>query len=266
MKRVLAVFLLLLLAVPAFAKDQPIIMTWPSVEKPFVRFTFGKFNKIGSLGNQNSYSVEVVAENLWGKPIPEASFDVYFFSKDNIRIGSGHIYLTQVGVKETVRFVMPFGGAGAQPATLKLSPDRLPKELSPAEPARKVRLTVYSIPAGAKLALDGVDQGETPKQVEMANGKHVLTFAMEGYKTGNYPVEIGPNDVSGGTVSYELGGVAHDTIELRDGTTLNGDLEVVDATSVQVRIGGRIQTFERNQVKRIMMVEREAPPALPAAK
>jgi hypothetical protein len=49
----------------------------------------------------------------------------------------------------------------------------------------------------------------------------------------------------------------HDTVELRDGTVLNGDLESVSATEVVVRMGGKDQQYDRNLVKKIMLVERE---------
>jgi hypothetical protein len=49
----------------------------------------------------------------------------------------------------------------------------------------------------------------------------------------------------------------HDTVELRDGSVLNGDLESVSATEVVVRVGGSMQRLNRNQVKRILLVERD---------
>jgi hypothetical protein len=69
-------------------------------------------------------------------------------------------------------------------------------------------------------------------------------------------VEVAPDDASGGSVSYELGTSAHDTIELRDGTVLTGDLLSVTPTDVTVRIAGAAQRFDRNQIKRILLVER----------
>jgi hypothetical protein len=39
---------------------------------------------------------------------------------------------------------------------------------------------------------------------------------------------------------------------------LTGDLESVSATEVVVRAGGKDLSYDRNQVKRIVMVEREA--------
>jgi len=69
-------------------------------------------------------------------------------------------------------------------------------------------------------------------------------------------MEIGSDDASGGSVSYELGASAHDTIELRDGTVLSGDLQSISATEVVVRAGGKDLSYDRNQVKRITLVER----------
>ena len=49
----------------------------------------------------------------------------------------------------------------------------------------------------------------------------------------------------------------HDTIELRDGSVLSGDLLSINGMQVQIRIGGRSQGFDRNQVKRILSTERD---------
>src|SRR5262249_15015136 len=97
------------------------------------------------------------------------------------------------------------------------------------------------------------------KMIEVGVGKHILEFGKEGFNTGHFPLEISPNDVSGGSVSYELGTSAHDTIELRDGSVLSGDLESISSTDVVVRTGGALQHLNRNQVKRVSLVERDAP-------
>ena len=60
-------------------------------------------------------------------------------------------------------------------------------------------------------------------------------------------------------MSYELGTSAHDTVELRDGSVLSGDVESVSPTEVVVRIGGTLQHLSRNQVKRIALIERDTP-------
>jgi len=82
----------------------------------------------------------------------------------------------------------------------------------------------------------------------------------------NFLLEISRGDVSGGTVSYELGASAFDSIELRDGSVLNGDLVSISGMDVEIRVGGNIQHIDRNKIKRVMLTQREAPIAnLPPA-
>jgi hypothetical protein len=131
-----------------------------------------------------------------------------------------------------------------------------------------VGMTINSVPQGADLKVDGNEVGTTPKMIQVGVGKHTLNFSKDGFNNGNFPLEIGPDDVSGGSVSFELGTSAYDTVELRDGSVLNGDLVSVSGMDISVRVGGTVQNFNRNQVKRIIFVERDAPalPTLPAAK
>lgn len=121
-------------------------------------------------------------------------------------------------------------------------------------------MTVNSVPQGAALKIDGAEAGVTPKIIQVTPGKHLLEFTKDGFGAGHFPLEITPDDVSGGSVSYELGTSTHDTIELRDGSVLSGDVESVSATEVVVKIGGNVQRLSRNQVKRIGLVSRENSP------
>jgi hypothetical protein len=177
-----------------------------------------------------------------------------------VRIGEAVITLSSVGVGQTVKFQTTVAASGA-PASLSLLARYLPAELGPAVPARTVSMTVNSVPQGAVLKVDGNEAGTTPKIVRLTVGKHTLEFSKEGFNAGKFPIEISQDDTSGGSVSYELGASAHDTIELRDGTVLSGDLESVSATEVVVRVGGKDQEYDRNEVKKIMIVEREAEPS-----
>jgi len=45
-------------------------------------------------------------------------------------------------------------------------------------------------------------------------------------------------------------------VELRDGTTLLGDVISMSMTSVVVRVDGKDQTYERNQIRKMILVER----------
>lgn len=238
-----------LLTFAASPKEQPAqVIVWPESGTPLLRFTFGRFREIGSFRNERTYVTDTTVENLGNKTIPNANFSLYLLDKSKVRIGEGYVTVSNVGPGETVRFQTTISASGT-PVSVVLA-TRVPKTIS---------ITVNSIPQGAAVKLDGSEVGTTPKLVQVAVGKHVLEFSKEGFNPGKFPLEIGPDDVSGGSVSYELGSAVHDTIELRDGSVLNGDLESMSATEVVVRIGGAMQHLNRNQVKRILLVERDAP-------
>lgn len=199
------------------------------------------------MGKERTYITDTAAENLTGKSIPNASFSLYVFDKSRARIGEGFINLSNVGAGQTVKFQITLAASGV-PASLSVSPSNA---------SRTVSITVNSVPQGASLRVDGKEIGTTPKIIEVATGKHELIFSKEGFNTGKFPLEITNRDASGGSVSYELGSAAHDTIELRDGSVLSGDLVSVNGMQIQLRIGGNVQTFDRNQVKRILLTQRD---------
>lgn len=240
------------------AKDAPLAtVNWPASGTPVVHFTFSKFKALSGMGALHGYVMDVTAQNLSSKPIPKAQFHLYLFDKDKVRVGEDGIELNNVSPGETVKFETTVMASGT-PMSVSL------EEFS--QTARAVTLTVNSTPQGATLKLDGTEQGPTPRLISVGPGKHTLTFSKEGFLTGTFPLEIGPNDVSGGSVSYELGTPSFDSVELRDGTVLNGDLVSISGMDVEVRVGGTIQHIDRNKVKRIMLTQREAPtPELPNA-
>ena len=86
--------------------------------------------------------------------------------------------------------------------------------------------------------MDGKAAGTTPKLIDVGIGKHMLGFEKEGFNSGKFPLEITSHDASGGSVSYELGSAAHDTIELRDGSVLTGDLVSVAACKWKYELEG----------------------------
>ena len=241
----------------SYAKETSQVILWPDSGATVVRFSFGKFKEIASIGNRHSYMIDTTAENLWGKVIPSASFSLYLFDKNKVRIGEGYISLNNVGVGETVKFQVAMDASGA-PVSFGLSARDLPSGLGPPTPARKVSITVNSVPQGAALVVDGTKVGTTPKIIEIGPGKHRLQFSKEGFNPGTFPLEVGANDVSGGSVSYELGSSVHDTVELRDGSVISGDVESMSGTEIIVRIAGNNTHYDRNQVKRILLTERES--------
>ena len=245
----LPLMLLALGSALTLAKDQPVqSVLWPETGAPILRFSFSKFKQIGSAGSERTYQTDTTAQNLSDKLIPTVNLFLYLFDGKKVRIGEGWITLTNVGPGETVKFQTTVGASGV-PVSVSLEN----------RAAKTIGITVNSVPQGATFKLDGTDAGTTPKIVQVGVGKHMLEFSKEGFNTGHFPLEVAANDVSGGSMSYELGTSAHDTVELRDGSMLNGDLESVSATEIVMRIGGGLQHFGRNQVKRILLVERDMP-------
>jgi PEGA domain len=247
----------LALASPSIAKEAPAqVIIWPASGAPVLRFSFGKFRETSSTGKQHNYTVDVTTENLWNKKISNAEFTLYVFDKAKDRIGDGWISISDVSPGAIIKF-QTFVNASGTVASLELVPKALPTELQSFLPAKTISVTVNSVPQGAELKLDGIPAGTTPKIVQVAPGKHVLSFSKEGFNSGTFPLETTSDDVSGGSVSYELGTSAHDTVELRDGSVLSGDVESMSATEVLIRVGGSVQHVDRNQVKRIGLIQRE---------
>jgi PEGA domain-containing protein len=246
-----------LLSLALSAKEPPAqVVVWPASGATVLRFSFGKFKELGSVGNLHNYVIDTGVENLWDKRISDATFFLYLFDKNKARIGEGWITLSNVGVGQSLKFQTTVGASG-NPTSMEVVARSLPAELQPLAPPKTISITVNSIPQGATVKIDGNDAGSTPKLVRVSPGKHMLEFAKEGFNAGKFPLEVGPEDVSGGSVSYELGSSVHDTVELRDGSVLNGDVESVSATEVIVRVGGAMQHLNRNQVKRILLIERD---------
>jgi hypothetical protein len=239
------------------AKDAPTqVINWPQTGTPVVRITLGKFKEISSVAGQHNYLIDTTAENLWSKKISHLGFNLYLYDKNKVRIGDGWITIENVSPGQSVKFQTTVHSLGT-PASVELAANSVPAELQPLAPPKKVSVTVNSVPQGAVLAVDGIAAGTTPKLVQLAVGKHSLVFTKEGFTTGNFPLEISPDDVSGGSVSYELGTSAHDTVELRDGSVLSCDLVSVSGMEIQVRVAGLIQSLDRNKVKRILLTERD---------
>lgn len=232
------------------------MINWPQTGSPVIRITLGKFREISSVAGQHTYLIDTTAENLWTKKISHLGFDLYLFTKNKVRIGDGWITLDNLTPGQAVKFQTTVRALGT-PASVELSANSTPSELLPLLPPKKVSITVNSVPQGATLSVDGPEAGTTPKLVQLAVGKHSLGFIKQGFNAGTFPLEIGPDDVSGGNVSYELGNSSHDTLELRDGTVLSGDLVSLDGMEIRVRVGGAIQSLDRNEVKRILLTERD---------
>jgi|tagenome__1003787_1003787.scaffolds.fasta_scaffold20963365_2 hypothetical protein len=267
LRAVLPVALICFLQLAAFGggKDKEVVIVWPSDAQPVLRFSFTPMQELGSYRGQKNYTTNVTVHSIWSKKIERAEFSVYLLDANRTRVGEGYISVSNLSANETTKFALTVSTLGT-PTELKLEPRNLEGSLAEFGPTRTISTTVYSVPAGAQLKLDGKDAGSTPVIIQLTVGRHDLEFDKEGFRSGHYPLVIGQNDASGGSISYELGGLSTDTVELRDGTSITGDVISVDATQVTVRMGGEMKPFARNQVKRILLVEREPAPApLPPA-
>lgn len=254
--RAFLIQLLVCLAVlPALAKDTPLqIIDWPETGTPVLRFTFSKFKSLPGMGSLHGYVMDTTAENLSNHVIAAERFSIYLLDKNKVRVGEDVISVTNVGPGETVKFETTVNASG-QPASITL------REIAPS--AKTISLTVNSTPQGEMLAVDGTQAGTTPRMITVGVGHHTLTFTKDGFNNGSFPLDISRDDVSGGSITFELGAAAYDTVELRDGSVLNGDLVSISGMDVEIRIGGAIQHISRNNVKRVLLVQREMPKSDP---
>ncbi len=238
------VAILILASTVCLAKDSSITLQWPP-EKPAIKLTFGKFQQIEAFSGQNTFVCDVVVENLTDKAVERPSFAVYANDKNNVRIGQGLLIVSDLGPQQRVKARLQVNSAG------------VPAGLSLAVSSRTIPLRVISVPPGAKLKVDGQDAGTTPVMVKLTIGGHNLDLTKEGYAPGTTPLEVTPDELPGGSITVELGGLSRDTVELRDGTVLLGDVLSMSLTAVVVSVDGKEQTLERNQVKKMMLVERQ---------
>jgi hypothetical protein len=243
------VLLLLLSVIPAAGKNEPAIaMVWPP-ENPALKLNFEKFRQQGSYAGQNTYLSDVTVENLTEKQIPRAFFTVYFLDKNKVRIGQGTLLVADLDAHQSAKMQFQFNSIGI-PASLTLSAKK--EMLGP----KTIPLRIVSVPAGALLKVDGAEAGNTPVMVRLTVGTHQLDLTKEGYAPGHTPVDVTSDELPGGSITVELGGMSRDTVELRDGTVLLGDVISMSMTDVVVRVDGKDQSYARNLIQKIMLVER----------
>jgi PEGA domain len=242
------------------AKNEPaIVMMWPS-DKPALKLSFEKFRQTGAYNGQNTFVSDVTVQNLTERQIPRASFTVYFMDKNKVRIGDGLLQVSDLEASQKAKIQFQFNSVG-MPASVALSArkDMLGGKTIP--------MRIISVPAGAKLKVDGKESGITPVMVRLTVGAHQLDLTKEGYAPGGTPLEVTPDELPGGSITVELGGLSRDTVELRDGSVVLGDVMSMSMTQVVVRVDGKDQMYDRNQVKRLVLVEREVtqqPPVMQA--
>jgi len=231
-----------------------IVMFWPDQSNPTLKLTFEAFTQLATYNGQMSLGSHVLVENVSAKRIPQASFTVYLMDKDKVRVGNGMLSLSDLdpGQQAKVSFqVMSVGTPLTLSLVARTDSAGMPVSL------KTVPLKIISVPPGASLKVDGQDVGITPVTVRLPIGGHTLSFSKEGYASGGSPVDIKPDEAPGGSITFELGGLSHDNVELRSGKILQGDVMSLSMTSVVIRVDGQDQTLDRNQVEKIILVQRE---------
>jgi PEGA domain len=229
-----------------------LVMFWPDHDNAVLKLTFSRFQNVGTFGSQMTLLSNVVVQNLSTKMIPKASFSVALLDKDRVRVGSGILIIDDLGAGESARVQFESQSVGA-PAILSLAARNnggVPVSL------KTTPLTVISVPAGASLKVDDKDEGVTPARINISVGTHQLVLAKEGFAVATTPLEVAPDEAPGGSITITLGGLTDDTIELRDGTILTADVMSMTLDKIVIEVGGKQQTLDRNNVKKIFLVER----------
>jgi hypothetical protein len=234
-----------------FATSEPaMVVQWPS-EKPALKVTFGEFRRQASYADQSIYLSDVTVENLSDKQISRVFFIVSLFDRNKVRVGRGPMLVADLDAGQSTKMRFQCDAAGV-PASVALTAQKA--MLNPAG-KKTLPLRIISVPPAAKLTIDGKDNGITPMIVWLTVGSHHLELSKGGYAKST-SLEVTPEELPGSSITIELGGLSRDTIELRDGTVLLGDIVSLSMTDVVVRIDGKDQSYPRNQVKRMMLVER----------
>jgi PEGA domain-containing protein len=243
--------LLILASILSFAKKLEMVMMWPQ-ENPTLKLTFGTFQEVGSYLGRLSLVSDVTVQNLTAKVMPRASFNVSLLDRNNVRLGNGLLIIEDLNPGQSAKIQFQCSSVG-QPAMLNLAARN-----SGGVPTstKAIPITIVSVPPGAMLKVDDQTIGMTPITVRMLGGTHNLELHKEGYADAKTPLDVNPDEAPGGSITITLGGLASDTIELRDGSILNGDVISMSLESVVINVQGNEQTFDRNRIKKIFLVER----------
>ena len=253
MRRTLTIVLTLFItSLAASAVDKPgIVMDWPATSPHTIHLEFGKFVRVGSYGKQNSYTLQVTAQNVSNKTITLQSLEIYVFDKDKVRIGEAYFDIRDLSAGQKTIQPLSFTTTGT-PTSMEL---RAAGNRLLATVAGEISLLVNTTPSGAELKLDGKVIGTSPKNLRVSVGHHDLEVSHAGYRTAQYPIEADPT-LNGGRIDLELGTAAQDTLELRDGSIVVGDLIKVDTDNITIQVAGQDQVIARNRVNRILLVPR----------
>lgn len=250
--RLIALVLALFVAT-AHANNSPgIVMFWPNQDRPTIKVTFGAFRQVASYAGKLTLVADVMIENVSGQPIPRASFAVHLMDKDKVRIGNGMLVFDDLSAGEATKVLFQCDTVGV-PSSIGLAANRDAQGIPNA--TKVVPLKIISVPAGAKLKVDGKDQGITPVLANLTVGTHALELSKDDFATATSSIDVRADEMEGG-ITIELAGLSQDAIELRDGTVLVGDAVSLSLTELVFRVNGKDTKYDRNQIKKITLVER----------
>lgn len=221
----------------------PVTVQWPDANKPMLKLVFAGFARVGMLNGTGIYVSDVTAQNLSDQSMPRSVFTVNILDANGVKIGKARLQLDAIPPYRTAKSQVQFSAA-ATPANVSLIA------------GRTIPLSVKSVPPGASFSVDGEEAGVTPKIYDFTIGLHTIEFHKEGYAPGSTELNVGADELPGGSISLELGGLSQDTVELRDGTTITGDLISMTLTDAVFESEGKAKTLDRNQIKKIFLVER----------
>jgi len=238
--------IVLVLSIAAEAQSDSITVPWPTADHPTLKLSFSRFEQSAVADGRGIYTTTVTVQNVSDSAMPRSLFTVYINDKNNVRIGLAKLQLAQIPPYQSQKGQINFSAAGVPAGVTLLAGKTIP-------------LRILSTPPGASLKIDNEDAGTAPRVFDFTIGSHTIEFTKEGYAPGSTTLDVNSDELPGGSISLELGGLSADTIELRDGTTIVGDVLAMSITDVTVSIDGKVQKLERNQVKKMMLVEREAP-------
>ncbi|HWZ81579.1 MAG TPA: PEGA domain-containing protein [Terriglobales bacterium] len=249
--RLCLIAFLLLVSTVSLAKKPDLIMMWPQ-ENSTLKLTFGTFRELATYNGKTSLASDVVVQNLTTKAIPRASLTVSLLDKNKVRIGSGLLIIEDLTPGQSAKIQFQCFSVGL-PVMLNLAAYNgggVPTS------TRTTSVTIISVPPGASLKVDGQAVGVTPTTVRVLSGTHNLDLHKDGFADATTPLDVNVDEAPGGSITITLGGIANDTIELRDGSILMGDVISMSLESVIINIRGSQQTFERNKIKKMFLVER----------
>jgi hypothetical protein len=180
-----------------------------------------------------------------------ASLKISLLDRENVRIGDGVLIIDDLNPGQSAKVQFQCNSVGP-PVALTIAAYNAGGVPS----SRLIPITIISVPSGAALKVDDHEVGVTPVTVRVPNGSHNLELSKDGYAVAKTPLDVNPDEMPGGSITITLGGLDDDTIELRDGAILKGDVMSMSLESVVFKVNGQDQTFDRNKIKKIFLVER----------